>query len=151
MSAMTISELNQFLAASNLDFEILYHKKPIKSRFDALACFRLEETAPTLIVKTESDMFALIVSGDRGKADLEMIREKLECNELKLAGKDEVLLNLGMKTGEIPMVGHGLPCLMDNRIFQHRYIFGGAGNAHYTLKIKPEHLEKVNEVVLRFD
>ncbi len=96
-------------------------------------------------------MFALIISGDREKIDLEVIREKLQCNELKLAGKDEVLLKLGMKTGEIPLVGHGLPCLIDNRIFQHRYIFGGAGNAHYTLKIKPEHLEKVNEVVFRFE
>lgn len=148
---MTISELDRFLADGDLDFEILYHQKPIKSRFDALNYFRLEETAPTLIVKTESGMFAVIVSGDRVKVDLDMIREILGCKEIKLADKEEVLLTLGMKTGEVAMVGHGLPCLIDNRIFRYRYIFGGAGNAYYTLKIKPEHLEKINEVIFRFD
>ena len=148
---MTILELKQRLQTENVDFEILYHEKPIKSRIDALKYFKLEETAPTLIVKTESGMLALIISGDREKIDMEMIREKLGCNEIKLADKTEILQKLGMKTGEVAMVGHGLPCLIDNRIFQYEYIFGGAGNAHYTLKIKPEHLEKVNQVIFRFD
>ena len=59
---MTVQELEGFLAAKEIDFEILHHEKPIKSRNDALCYFRLEETAPTLILKTENVMIALIIN-----------------------------------------------------------------------------------------
>ena len=148
---MTISELEVFLSAKDVDFEILYHEKPIKSRYDALKYFRLEDTAPTLILKTERGMYALIVSGGRGKADLEMIRKSLDCAEIGLADKNDVFQKLGMKTGEVAMVGHGLPCILDTRLFNSEYIFGGAGHSNYTLKIKPQDLEKVDKVILQFD
>lgn len=148
---MTISELEVFLSAKDVDFEILYHEKPIISRYDALKYFRLEDTAPTLILKTERGMYALIVSGDRGKADLEMIRESLDCAEIGLADKNDVFQKLGMKTGEVAMVGHGLPCILDTRLFNSEYIFGGAGHSNYTLKIKPQDIEKVDKVILQFD
>ena len=148
---MTISELEVFLSDKEIDFEILFHEKPIKSRYDALKYFRLEDTAPTLIVKTESGLFALIVSGSRGKIDLEIIRKKLDCTEIGMADKNEVFQSLGMKTGEVALVGHGLPCILDKQLFNSEFIFGGAGNANYTLKIKPQDLEKVNKVISRFD
>ena len=151
MNALSISELEQFLSAKAVDFEILYHEKPIKSRYDAVKYFRLEDMAPTLILNTEIGMYALIVSGGREKTDLEMIRKLLNCNKLGLADKNEVFKKLGMKTGEIAMVGHGLPCILDSRLFNSEYIFGGAGNANYTLKIKPHDLQKVNQVILQFD
>jgi len=148
---MTIPELEVFLSNKEIDFEILYHEKPIKSRYDALKYFRLEDTAPTLILKTERGMYALIVSGGREKADLEMIRESLDCTKIGLADKNEVFQKMGMKTGEVAMVGHGLPCILDTRLFNSKYIFGGAGHSNYTLKIKPQDLEKVNKVILQFD
>ena len=151
MNPSTIHELDRFLSAKEFDFEILYHEKPIRSRFDALKYFRLEDTAPTLILKSESQMFALIVSGRREKVDLEIIRKELNCGMIKLADKNEVFQKLGIKTGEVALVGHGLPCILDKQLFNSEYIFGGAGNANYTLKIKPEHLEKANEVIFRFD
>lgn len=148
---MTIEELEGFLGANEIDFEILHHEKPIKSRNDALCYFRLEEMAPTLILKTENGMVALIINGTHEKIDFEIIREKLGCSTIGLAGKDEVFLKLGMKAGEVAMVGHGLPCILDRQIFQSKYIYGGAGDAHYTLKINPNDLAKVNEVIFQFD
>jgi len=148
---MTISELEVFLSDKEVDFEILYHEMPVKSRYDALKYFRVEDTAPTLILQTERGMYALIVSGGREKADLEMIRESLGCAEIGLADRNDVFQKLGMKTGEVAMVGHGLPCILDTRLFNSEYIFGGAGHSNYTLKIKPQDLEKVNKVILKFD
>jgi prolyl-tRNA editing enzyme YbaK/EbsC (Cys-tRNA(Pro) deacylase) len=150
MKPMTIPELELYLSGEKIDFEILHHEKPIKSRNDALEYFRLEEMAPTLILKTENGLVAMIISGSHEKIDFEMFLEKLKCSEIKLASKDEVFQSLGMKTGEVAMVGHGLPCILDNQIFQRNYIFGGAGDAHYTLKINPHDLAKVNRVILQF-
>lgn len=148
---MTIPELELFLSENEVDFEILKHEKPIKSRNDALIYFRIEETAPTLILKTEMGMVALIICGGREKIDFETIREMLGCSSIAMADKDEVFKILGMKTGEVAMVGHGLPCILDQRLFQFRYIFGGAGNAHFTLKINPRDLVKVNDVIYQFN
>lgn len=151
MNPMTISELIHYLSNKSIDFEILHHEKPIKSRNDALIYFRLEEMAPTLILKTGNGMVALIISGAREKIDFEIIREKLGCSKVALASKEDVFKRLGMKTGEITMVGHGLPCILDRRIFQSKYIFGGTGDAYHTLKINPYDLEKVNEVIFYFN
>lgn len=148
---MTIQELNLFLSEREIDFEILFHENPIRSRYDALKYFRLEDTAPTLILKSEHGMYALIVSGRRAKADLEMIRRNLQCAEIGLADKNDVFQKLGMKTGEVALIGHGLPCILDNQLFNSEYIYGGVGNSNYTLKIKPQDLEKVNQVIFRFD
>ncbi len=148
---MTIEELDRFLSDREIDFEIIHHEKPIKSRFDALKYFRLEDTAPTLILKSEKGMYALVVCGGREKVDLEMIRKSINCTEINLAEKSEVIEVLGMKPGAIALVGHNLPCILDNRLFNSEYIFGGAGDFNYTLKINPRDLEKINQVVFTFD
>ena len=148
---MTIKELEQFLSAKKIDFEILKHEKPIKSRFDALNYFKLEEMAPTLILKTEKILIALIISGAREKIDLEIIRQKLAYDQLKLASKDEIIENLGMHPGAIALVGHGLPCIMDELIFQQKYIYGGSGDENCTLKINPRDLQNISNVVCCFE
>lgn len=148
---MSITELEQLLREKSVDFEIIQHPKPIKSRFDALCYFKLEEMAPTLIVKTDIGFYAIIISGSREKIDYELIRKMLNCKDVAMATKDEVITQIGMKPGEIALVGHNLPCLIDEKIRQVEYVFGGAGNAHYTLKIRPFDLEKVNQVVGRFN
>lgn len=148
---MTLTELEQLLVEQAVDFEIIHHPKPIKSRFDALCYFKLEEMAPTLIVKTEKGFYALIVSGAREKVDFEFLRGLLACDEMIMATKEEVQGQIGMKPGEVAMVGHHLPCILDEQLFQQPYIYGGAGDTRCTLKIRPADLEKINKVVGRFN
>lgn len=148
---MTITELEQLLTEHTADFEIIHHPKPIKSRMDALQYFKLEEMAPTLIVKTEKGFYAVIVSGAREKVDFDILREQLNCQEISMATKEEVLAQIGMKPGEVAMIGHHLPCVIDENIFQQQYIYGGAGDARYTLKIRPSDLERINRVIQRFN
>lgn len=151
MARLTIQELDQFLSKQGADFEILHHEKPIKSRYDALNYFRLEEMAPTLIVRTEKGMFAIIISGAREKVDFAVIARQMNCSEMHLASKDEVLEVVGMKPGEVALVGHDLPCIFDQQLFQNEYLYGGTGDACHTLKIKPTDLLKISKVVFQFN
>lgn len=148
---MNITELEQLLVTQSVDFEIIQHSKPIKSRFDALCYFKLEEMAPTIIVKTDVGFYAVIISGISENIDFELIRKILDCKEVEMATKEDVIMHIGMKTGEVALVGHNLPCLIDEKIHRVEYIFGGTGNARHTLKIRPMDLEKVNQVVGRFN
>ncbi len=148
---MNVKDLKEKLLNQITDFEIIQHDIPIKSKNDALGYFKIEETAPTLIVKTETGFYALIISGERSKVDFDALKDLLGCKKIGMADKKEIVNNFNMEPGQVPLVGHNLPCIIDNRIFKYRFVYGGTGDCYYTLKIKPDDLVKVNHVVLQFD
>jgi Cys-tRNA(Pro)/Cys-tRNA(Cys) deacylase len=148
---MIIEDLKKQLINQNADFEIIQHDIPIKSKKDALGYFKIEETAPTLIIQTEIGYYALIISGERNKVNFDLIRKLLGCDAIKMADKIEIVEKFNIEPGQVPLVGHNLPCIIDNKIFKYNFVYGGTGNWYYTLKIKPEDLVKVNNVVLKFD
>jgi len=139
------------LKENEVDFEVLTHEKPIRSRNDALIYFKLEETAPTLILTDGKAMFALIISGAREKIDFTNIQKKLNCGKIAMVGRKELKEKLGMEPGEVAMVGHGLPCIIDKSLYRFDYVYGGIGDSYKTLKINPCHLGKVNSIVLELE
>lgn len=149
--AMTIQSLRENLLSQKADFEIIQHDIPIKSKEDALGYFKIEETAPTLIIETDLGFFALIISGERDKMDFDLIKSLLGCKKVGMAKRNDVTEKLNILPGQIPLVGHNLPCIVDNKIFKHQFVYGGSGDLYYTLKINPYDLAKANNVVLRFD
>lgn len=148
---MEITELKQLLLDQNADFEILTHDKPIYSKQDALGYFKLEETAPTLILETENGYLALIISGEREKIDFKQLKKLTSCRKLQLANSDVIKERLNLTAGQVPLVGHGLPCIVDKKLFNFPFVYGGTGDLFHTLKIKPDDLVKANNVVLNFD
>jgi len=148
---MEITELKQLLVDQNADFEILMHDKPIHSKQDALGYFKLEETAPTLILETENGYLALIISGEREKIDFKQLKKLTNCRKLQLGNSDEIKEKLYLKAGQIPLIGHKLPCIVDKKLFNYPFVYGGTGDLFHTLKIKPEDLVNANNVILKFD
>ncbi len=148
---MKINALKETLIHQNANFEIIQHDILVKSKTDALGYFRIAETAPTLIIKTEADYYALILSGERDKVDFDMLKTLLGCQKIGMANKAEIVTKFNIEPGQVPLIGHNLPCIIDNRIFKHHYVYGGTGDWYYTLKINPEDLVKANKVVLTFD
>jgi Cys-tRNA(Pro)/Cys-tRNA(Cys) deacylase len=148
---MEITELKQLLTDQNADFEILTHDKPIHSKQDALGYFKLEETAPTLILETENGYMALIISGERKKIDFRQLKKLTNCRKLQLANSDMIQETMNLKAGQVPLIGHRLPCIIDKKLFNYPFIYGGTGDLFHTLKIKPDDLVKANQVILKFD
>jgi prolyl-tRNA editing enzyme YbaK/EbsC (Cys-tRNA(Pro) deacylase) len=148
---MEIENLKKILEQAQFDYEIIYHEKPVKSRNDALGYFKLEEMVPTLIIKTENLFYALIISGKREKVDLQAIQNLIGCKNLQMADKQEIKIKLNLETGRIPLVGHNLPCIIDEDIFNYDYVYGGTGDFMHTLKIKPKDLAKLNNTILKIN
>lgn len=44
-----------------------------------------------------------------------------------------------------------LPCVIDNKLFQYDYIYGGTGRSTSTLKIRPHSLKELNQVIAIFN
>ncbi|RCX17200.1 prolyl-tRNA editing enzyme YbaK/EbsC (Cys-tRNA(Pro) deacylase) [Anaerobacterium chartisolvens] len=131
--------------------EIIHDDSPIHSVNDAKGFYEISQTAPVLIVKTEKGYFALIMSGDRGRVDFELIKEVLQCEKVKLASRKEVLEVTGSEVGSVPLVGHLLPSVLDTRLLLQRFVYGGAGETNFTLKIDPREIERVSNIVAKID
>lgn len=138
--------LKQELAET--EYEIIFHDKPILSVSDARRYFDVDKAAPVLIFETDKGFYALIKSMAMKRANLHTLKEVIGCNEIKLAEQESVLKATGYHVGEVPLVGLRIPYIFDNALTRHEFIYGGTGNACYTLKIRPEALIKINLITL---
>ncbi|MED0659380.1 MULTISPECIES: aminoacyl-tRNA deacylase [Bacillus] len=148
-----MENLITFLQENEVQFEIMYHENPIRTAQEGAAYFGIEigQTAPTLILKSEKGYFAMIISGGRRRVNLEEVSEILGCNQLKLAKPKEIKQITGYTVGSVPLVGLSMPCILDRNIFRYPFIYGGTGEPTSTLKITPNALEKLNQVVALLD
>ncbi|MFT9498059.1 aminoacyl-tRNA deacylase [Anaerosolibacter sp.] len=144
-----MKDLQVLLIENDIPFELINHDTPIRTAQEGAEYFRINigQTAPTLILKTDKGYFALIISGDRGHIDFDMVASLLGCNSVKLAKAREIEKVTGCSIGSISMVGHYLPTIIDRRLFQYSDIYGGSGKLTCTLKINPKSLGKLNNIV----
>ncbi|RAK19101.1 prolyl-tRNA editing enzyme YbaK/EbsC (Cys-tRNA(Pro) deacylase) [Anoxybacillus vitaminiphilus] len=144
-----MDNLKTILQENEVPFEIIHHENPIRTAKEGADYFAIEigQTAPTLVLKSEKGYFAMIVSGGRGRVNLEEVSELLGGNQLKMATPKEVQKITGYTVGSVPLVGFSLPCIVDKELFRYPFIYGGTGDPTSTLKMPPHALEKLNQVV----
>jgi len=53
----------------------------------------------------------------------------------------------GYKAGSIPLIGHNLPCVFDDCLLDYDYIYGGSGDELHTLKIAPNDVMRLNNII----
>ncbi len=147
-----MEKLRTILQESGVPFEIIHHATPIRTAQEGADYFGIEigQTAPTLVLKSEKGYFAMIVSGSRGRVNVEEVSAIVGCDQLKMATPKEVQQITGYTVGSVSMV-LSLPCIVDRRLFRYPFIYGGTGEPTSTLKIAPDALEKLNQVVAFLD
>ncbi len=148
---MELEEIEEKINKCQINYEIIHHEVAIKSKQDAIGLFNIEETAPTLILKTDLGFYTLIISGQREKIDFKALRGLLGCKKIEMAKREVIVEIFGVEAGQVPMIGLDLPCIIDKTLLNHNHIYGGTGNWNYTLKISPNDLIKANNVILQID
>jgi len=147
-----MENLIAILQEKGVHYEIIHHEKQIRSAQEGADYFGIEkgQTAPTLVVKSDKGYFAMIVSGNRGRVNLEEVSGIIGCSQLKMATPKEVQQITGYAVGSVALV-LSLPCIIDRGLYQYPFIYGGSGEPASTLKIDPNDLEKLNLVVAYLD
>ena len=144
---LTPEALGTYLHSQNANYALIRQDVPIRSAQDAAQYYDIRFAAPTLVVQTEKGLMSLIYSAQRGRLDLEAIRDAMGLEKLKLADRKKVEKQTGYQTGSIPLVGLDLPCIFDDLLLAFEYIYGGCGDELRTLKIAPGDVKRLNPVV----
>ncbi|WP_065201903.1 aminoacyl-tRNA deacylase [Chromobacterium subtsugae] len=130
--------------------ELLEHDAPLRSAREGAAHFgiAMAQTAPTLIVEADGDIFACILSGGRNGVDWDKLARLLDRAHVRLLDRRRVRDITGCDAGAVPPLGLGLglPCVMDRLLLAHDFVYGGAGDPLRTLKIAPRVLAELNRV-----
>lgn len=148
---MTICELKTILDTAVCCYEIIQQDKPILSAKDAEGIYPVEKSAPTFVLQTEHGLIGCITSMQNGRIDFEKLKVQFNFEKLKMADRKRIEKETGYSVGSVPLVGLGLPIIIDKKLFCHDYVYGGTGDELLTLKIKPEDLMKVNEIKGSFE
>ncbi|MEN7430073.1 YbaK/EbsC family protein [Chromobacterium sp. TRC.1.1.SA] len=133
--------------------EVLEHDKPLRSAREGAALFgiAMAQTAPTLIVEADGDIFACILSGGRDGVDWDRLARLLGRGHARLADRRRVRDITGCDAGAVPLLGLDLPCVMDRLLLAHDFVYGGAGDPLRTLKISPRVLAELNRVSIWYE
>ncbi|GIP31803.1 hypothetical protein J2TS4_10130 [Paenibacillus sp. J2TS4] len=144
-----MNDLESILKEQGIEYVIIQHEHSIQSARDGAEYLGIDigQTAPTLILKSEKEYYAIILSGNHGRIDFEIPKQILGCRELKLAKPKEVEQVTGSKVGTVALIGHHLPTILDRQLKQYPHIYGGTGFANSTLKISPGDVEKLNHII----
>lgn len=145
--------LAEILKDTQYGYEIIQHEKPILTREEGSDFLGIEvgQTAPTLILKTDQGFLGAIISGSREKINFDKLADLLNYSKVELASPKEVRKTTGFDVGSVALIGFGLPCVADRRLFGYDFIYGGTGQSTSTLKIEPQALTELNQVLLMFD
>lgn len=143
----SVQELERVLREAGADFQLIHQDAPILSAADAAPYYDVQKAAPTFILQSGSGLVACVLSANRGRMDLEAMKEKFGFSKLKMADRKKVLKETGYEVGTIPLIGHGLDCIFDDSLLQYDHIYGGTGDALVTLKIAPQDVKNLNHII----
>lgn len=110
-----------------------------------------QENAPVFVLQTEKGLIGCMASFQNGRLNFDKLKKVFGFRKLKQADKKKIKNQTGYDVGAIPLVGLPLPCLFDRKLLKHDFVYGGTGDALFTLKIVPSELLKVNEIIGMFD
>lgn len=142
-----INELEEFLQRHRSNFELIEQNKPILSALDAQAYYPVKQSAPTFILESDKGLLACIMSIESGRLDFKALKQQTGFTKLKMADKEKIEKKTGYKVGSIPLIGHELPCIFDDNLLAYDYVYGGTGNELITLKIAPEDIKRLNQIL----
>jgi prolyl-tRNA editing enzyme YbaK/EbsC (Cys-tRNA(Pro) deacylase) len=132
------------LDAAGVEYELLVHETTYHSAEDGALGFGVDlaQMAPTLVLRTEQGAMVATVSGAT-RLSLRKVKKALRLRNVSLAAPEEVRALTGAEPGTVSLVNPGLATLVDRRLLDQPWAYGGCGVAAHTLRLRPVDLVAV--------
>jgi len=147
------TQVEEILESGGFPYELLENRTLIRSAADGAASWGIDlgRTAPALVLEAEGDFLLLVVSGVAKRVDLGSLDLGPGKNGPRMAPAGELLGHFGIRPGEVPLFGLGIPAFIDRRLMAYDFIYGGSGIPGVTLKIAPASLLVLNRKAVLVD
>ena len=144
---INLKQLKEYLAENKVVFELQEHEEPLTRAKDAAKYFDAELVAAVYVINTERGLAAMVVNAGRDSMDTESINYVLGYKVKGMANPKIVKQATGYEARFLPLIGHGLPILFDKGMTIHDYIYGSTGDPRYTIKLRPEDVIRLNNML----
>lgn len=127
------------------EYTILTHTKNINTIDDACKFMpeSIDKFAPTLILRSDVGYLAAIICGDT-RISFKKIKKQLSLKDISMADPDFVKQITGCEPGRVSLVNPLIKTIIDQRVLEKDFVYGGCGLEKHTLKIAPTFLVLVN-------
>ena len=118
--------------------EIIDVGRPVKTVGQAAKSvgLGLRQIVKSLVFVLEDGGALLVVVDGESKVDLEKLKKVF--GFVRLAKPDEVKAFTGFEVGGVPPVGINVKTVVDRRVLENRFVYGGGGDTCKLLKIDPK-------------
>lgn len=102
----------------------------------------LSDALPTLIMKADNNFVAVVRRGGT-QLHTKQLKKELGVKNLRLANEEEFTRLTNVPVGAAQVYNPGLKTILDKKIFDSEYLYGGSGTFTETIKYKTEDLKKI--------
>ena len=95
------------------------------------------------MVTKDGRIVVAIVKGE-DRADRSAVQQLLGLTKLSIASPEVMLNKTGYPAGGTPPFGFDATYLMDERVFERDFVFGGGGSDRALIRIAPQEMQRVN-------
>lgn len=144
-TTMQLHNLETVLQQENADYSIIHDSVCIETAQLGAQHYNipLEQTTPTLVLKTKDSYVAVIICGNR-RISFKKLKQLLHQKDISMAAPALIESLTGSPIGQVCLI-NTLPTFIDTAVLQNIYCYGGSGVAHATLRINTKDLVRITK------
>lgn len=102
----------------------------------------LSDSLPTLIMKADNTFIAVVRKGGT-QLNMKQLKKELGAKKIRMATQEEFTRLTNVPVGAAQVYNPGLKTILDKKIFEKEYLYGGSGTFTETIRYKTEDLKKI--------
>jgi len=124
-----------------LDLDVRTLSTPTRTVPEAAAAVgcTAAQIAKSVVFVADGDPVVAVASGEH-RVDLDLLCDVLDCASIRQATPDEVRAATGFSVGGVPPVGHGLPVVFDEALFECDTVWAAGGDGSTLFEVNPREL-----------
>ena len=141
-----LEKLNALLKNNSADYTILQDDLTLGTASVGAKHYgiSLQETTPTLILKTKEGYVAAIICGDT-RISFKKLKQALNVKDISMADAQTIFTITGSQIGEVSLINPGLVTIIDSAVLRNKNCYGGYGLPKMTLRINTADLIRITQ------
>ena len=142
----TETQLIEFIRTNQIAAEHLVFAQSTHSVAEAAAAVHAtpEDFVKSICFSTKDNKIIVAIVKGEDRADRSAVQTLLGLSKLSIASPEAMLAQTGYPAGGTPPFGFEAIFLMDERVFEHEFVYAGGGSERSLIKISPKELQRVN-------